>query len=278
MHLLCDYLNQLGYEAYMYYIPSNNPDPLYPLPNVKVASSIQDSPHNLLILPEIYSIKQICHSLPKITLAIWWLSYTNAALFNTLQENTSSTFSCIHFFHSYFEYVNVTPLLPTQCMWFYLSDWVDFEEPTTTQERLPAVAYNYAKDRTTPYYCNLLKIPTVPIKDMTPTQVRETLSTVMIYADLGFHPGKDKLPREAAMCNCVVVTNKAGAAAYEEVIPISEKVTHDDDLILLLPQILANYPLFLEKQNRYRIRTKSEKEIFQKQVSQTWKQLQEILS
>ena len=113
---------------------------------------------------------------------------------------------------------------------------------------------------------------------MTPTQVRETLSTVMIYADLGFHPGKDKLPREAAMCNCVVVTNKAGAAAYEEVIPISEKVTHDDDLILLLPQILANYPLFLEKQNRYRIRTKSEKEIFQKQVSQTWKQLQEILS
>ena len=283
MHQLCNLLNEMGCEAYLYYIPNSNPIPLYPLPHIKLATSIPDDPKNILIIPEIYSVKQIQHSLPNTTIIVWWLSYTNAALFNTLQENTHLSSPSIHFFHSYFEYANIRPFLPPRTMWFYLSDFVDIPSLNPPQqelnlERENAVAYNHAKDKITPYYCSLLNIPAIPIKDMSPLQVVQTLSRVKIYADLGFHPGKDRLPREAALCNCVVVTNKAGAAAYQEDLPIQEKITHEEDLLLLLPQILSNYPLFLQKQEPYRTKIKNEKEIFHRQVSQIWNQLYGIIS
>jgi hypothetical protein len=170
-------------------------------------------------------------------------------------------------------------------MWFYLSDYIDFPtppEPSTNpfEETLKEdlVAYNHAKDKITPYYCSLLNIPTLPIKDMSPYQVSQALQRVKVYIDLGYHPGKDRLPREAAIHNAVIITNKAGAAAYQEVVPIQEKITHEDDLLLLLPEVLANYPLFLKKQDPYRAKIKNEKEIFQRQVQQTWETLHGLLS
>jgi hypothetical protein len=38
--------------------------------------------------------------------------------------------------------------------------------------------------------------------------------------DFGPHPGMDRLPREAAMADCIVITNREGAAFYKEDIPI----------------------------------------------------------
>ena len=34
--------------------------------------------------------------------------------------------------------------------------------------------------------------------------------------DLGHHPGKDRLPREAALAGCVTVVGRAGAAVFAD--------------------------------------------------------------
>jgi hypothetical protein len=53
-------------------------------------------------------------------------------------------------------------------------------------------------------------------------QVKTMLHRAKIYLDFGPHPGMDRLPREAALANCIVITNREGAAGFENDVPIPE--------------------------------------------------------
>lgn len=55
---------------------------------------------------------------------------------------------------------------------------------------------------------------------MTTQQIIKILDESMVYIDFGNHPGKDRIPREAALRNCIVMTNKSGSAANDIDIPI----------------------------------------------------------
>ena len=48
------------------------------------------------------------------------------------------------------------------------------------------------------------------LKGLTPEQMREVMLQSKVYIDFGNHPGKDRIPREAATCGCCVLTNKNG--------------------------------------------------------------------
>ena len=45
----------------------------------------------------------------------------------------------------------------------------------------------------------------VAIEGMTPAQTKSLMRTSKLYIDFGDHPGKDRLPREAAICGCCIV-------------------------------------------------------------------------
>jgi hypothetical protein len=55
---------------------------------------------------------------------------------------------------------------------------------------------------------------------MTDEEVTSLLRRSRAYVDFGPHPGMDRLPREAALAGCVVITNREGAAAYDEDLPL----------------------------------------------------------
>lgn len=57
-------------------------------------------------------------------------------------------------------------------------------------------------------------------KRLSPAQVTQLLHRAKVYMDFGPHPGMDRLPREAAMADCIVITNREGAAFYKEDVPI----------------------------------------------------------
>lgn len=82
-------------------------------------------------------------------------------------------------------------------------------------------------------------------KRISPTEVKARLQRAKIYIDFGHHPGMDRLPREAAMMNCVVITNKCGSAGLYEDVPIPENYkvdSFDVDLIHnMLVECLENY-------------------------------------
>jgi hypothetical protein len=54
----------------------------------------------------------------------------------------------------------------------------------------------------------------VAIHDMTKAQVRDTLFGARLYIDFGGHPGKDRVPREAAVAGAIVLLRAAGAANH----------------------------------------------------------------
>jgi hypothetical protein len=58
---------------------------------------------------------------------------------------------------------------------------------------------------------------------LTPEEVTALLLRAKIYIDFGPHPGMDRLPREAALCGCVVVMHREGAAQYQEDVPLKDK-------------------------------------------------------
>lgn len=55
---------------------------------------------------------------------------------------------------------------------------------------------------------------------LSPEEVSSLLSRAKLYVDFGPHPGMDRLPREAALAGCLVITNAEGAAGYEEDVPV----------------------------------------------------------
>ena len=63
---------------------------------------------------------------------------------------------------------------------------------------------------------------------MKPDQIAMLMCRAKVYIDFGSHPGKDRIPREAAVCGCCIITNREGSAAYAEDVGIPEKYKISD--------------------------------------------------
>jgi hypothetical protein len=63
--------------------------------------------------------------------------------------------------------------------------------------------------------------------------MRNTLARSKVYLDFGHHPGKDRIPREAAISGCCVLTNREGAAGNDRDIPIPDTYKFSDPLTQL---------------------------------------------
>ena len=53
-----------------------------------------------------------------------------------------------------------------------------------------------------------------PIRGMTRSEVIDTMRHSKLYVDFGEFPGRERMPREAVLCGCCLITSKVGAAAY----------------------------------------------------------------
>lgn len=67
-----------------------------------------------------------------------------------------------------------------------------------------------------------------PIEKMTPEQVQELLARAKVYIDFGNHPGKDRIPREAAISGYVVITGRRGSAGNDIDINIPAEFKFDE--------------------------------------------------
>jgi len=112
----------------------------------------------------------------------------------------------------------------------YLSDYLgsDFfvEAPSLTIEnKAKRVLYNPKKgiEFTQKLIAAGADIEFVAIQNMTPQQVFDLMRSSVMYIDFGEHPGKDRIPREAAISGCCIITGKNGSAAFQEDVPILER-------------------------------------------------------
>lgn len=112
----------------------------------------------------------------------------------------------------------------------------------------------------------------IPIIGLSPQEVTTLLSFSKIYIDFGNHPGKDRIPREAAIRGCAVITNKRGSAAYFEDVAIKEKYKFQnpqetlDDIKKLIGIIFDEFETIYNDFEDYRSRIRNEKDEFYSDV------------
>ena len=63
----------------------------------------------------------------------------------------------------------------------------------------------------------------VPIKDMNHKQVIDVLQKAKVYMDIGYFPGPERMPREAVMQYCNIVTSNLGSAKNSIDVPIPQQ-------------------------------------------------------
>ena len=82
---------------------------------------------------------------------------------------------------------------------------------------------------------------------MSRDEVISLLSRAKVYIDFGNHPGKDRIPREAAVLGVCVITNLRGSAgdAKDLPIPIKYKFNETEEniprILSLIEDCLNNY-------------------------------------
>lgn len=285
LHQFSRCLSDNGIENYMVYPNANGiqcpTPPTFVKYGVKYVTRYIDSSDSVLVLTEtqLHLAKECRNG----TAMIWWLSVDNyfLAYQNRITEDNIDIFrlkdrkNLIHFVQSYYAKDFVNHYFTTDNCHF-LMDYINDDivnwalSHKDSYERRDICLYNPKKGY------NILEpvinacrkdITWIPLTNMTPTEMADTMCKAKLYVDFGAHPGKDRIPREAATCGCCVLTNRKGSAAYQNdvKIPAEYKIENPGDINAVLKQIydlVDNYDDRITEYAPYRETILHEKEAF----------------
>jgi hypothetical protein len=303
LHQLVFQLNEIGRNAYIAYYTEgvydkNNPTPTEFKKYVKhtcTVSEIEDFKENVIVFPEVCIGKQ--RKFKNAQKCVWWLSVDNYnamlgrlnrlkkyGVLSFLKHMWLNDYSShkdiekvdVHLYQSYFAADFLSrKSVKTENM-YYLSDYINdiYMNGFKKTNRENIVIYNPKKG--IEFSQKLIQaapdIQWVPIQNMTNQQVRELMQKAKVYIDFGNHPGKDRIPREAAMSGCCVITNRRGSAAYEQDVPIKSCYKFDDiddninSIITKTREALDNYEILINEFEGYKVFISNEKEKFEEDV------------
>lgn len=113
----------------------------------------------------------------------------------------------------------------------------------------------------------------IPLQGYSPTEMAELMCRAKLYIDFGGHPGKDRIPREAAVCSCCVITNREGSTRNDIDIPIPDKYKLKDTndfrhALDCVYDIIDHYDERIGDFSAYRERILGEKKQFGQEVDQ----------
>lgn len=246
MHQLVDALRGLGHEARIVYFPFDRqfarPDAYagYDAPQ----GAPTDRPSTLVILPE--NKIHFARDFTSAQIAVWWLSVDNylGAKHESRASDVQRLFKAVvkrrhvpmramrgyrHFVQSHYAADFLARHgLRSEFLMDYLGD--AHTNVGGRAGRRDIVVYNPNKGRRR---IEMLRrdnpgIAFEPIANLSSDGVARLLGDAKIYADFGHHPGKDRMPREAAMAGCCVITGRRGSAAFSGDVPIPERYKLDD--------------------------------------------------
>jgi hypothetical protein len=204
-------------------------------------------PDTILVLPEVLTQLATTRD-ARYQRALWWLSVDNAILQNpalldaAYRQNAFADTDLVHFHQS--DYARSFLQANGAARYHALSDYTD---PDFIQRSLIAAENPPISDRanTICFFPNkgaelasrfaekrdLLprNVEFLPIRDMTKAEVRDALFNARLFIDFGGQPGKDRVPREAAIAGAVVLLHAAGAAKFYPDHPLSAEYLFTED-------------------------------------------------
>lgn len=130
------------------------------------------------------------------------------------------------------------------------------------------------------------EIKWIPLQGMSRVQLIDIIKKAKVYIDFGFHPGKDRLPRECAMNGCCVITGYRGSAGFFEDVMLTREYKFKDSLkeipaiVEKIKWIFDNYTDAVNDFAMYRQAISEEGKEFETQVAKLfgYYSLQTVLS
>lgn len=308
LHQLVDSLRRQNQPAFLVPIPGTESAPRaerYDQYDAPEASAAGDTPGDIVVVPETQAL--LLKPLRKARGYVWWLSIDYAPRFVIERDRTSllpiertrnTRFPLLqvrtakralrglvtgedrvlrgsgHLAQSHYAWNHVFAHIGR--VGSILSDYTPVAplDAVTIAGRIPRVAYNPAKSR--PIMAEFARrwpgIELLPLENMTGEEVAAALATSLVYLDLGAHPGKDRMPREAAAMGSVVLVANRGAAANGVDVPIppAHKIDVGPDIVQnakrALDRVFADPAAALAAQADYRARIPRERDVFDAEV------------
>lgn len=326
-------LHQLGYilknnlkkNIQIFYYPNTDQNPVhknYEKYSLDFTDIIEDSPENLIIIPEYFNFLLKTLDYKKIKKVIWWLSIDNYigsrfrfANNKFLRSLYKIPFNLINFFNYFtnflfgiltieeylkflYSFKNFNKHKEIEQAHFhvvqsnyaynylkkrfdlieYLSDFLRDDifnvKFSSLQKKENIICYNPQKSN---QFMNLLIKKTnfkfIPLINLDNEKIVNTLLKSKIYIDIGSHPGKDRLPREAAILGNCILTNLKGSAANSEDISIpnnfkfKENISNLNKIENTINLIFNDYENEYKKFDLYVEKILKEKETFIKEVN-----------
>lgn len=299
LHQLGAQLIKQGFCAFMYYY--NTPDSVdvvhknyekYAVPHV---SKLENSSKHIMVLPETHLGPLFSLHFNNIRKIIWWLSVVN---YYITQKHTTDKYRSKRFFklQSFFGRFPIASLARLKreknvmhiCHSYYsqvhlqangiksmgrISDYMNsafFNMVDEDVKKENLILYNPKKNDE--FLDSIISqtstLNWLAIKDMTPAEVAYKMNKAKLYVDFGYHPGKERMPREACIMRCCMIIGRNGSAAFKQDMPIPEEYRFekkDEDIPEILNQInncLENYDTVKDDFGPYRSALYREEEEF----------------
>ncbi len=260
LHQLAYYLISEGFTAQMAYYGSGETrvHPRYVQYSIPCCtiSEIIDSKQNILISPE--SVTHFLSHFLHIRKAIWWLSvgfYRSSIrdlnwlrlLTDFLQGKTERlkeklprrnrvyrfdndsvlNFTASHYAYDFVQKRGGTPSFLIEPLGIEFIQRVINSEPAdlSGSNRKNQILYNPVK-KSTAMTKLMKKFPHhvyIPLTGLTAEQLTNLMNESKLYVDFGKFPGPERLPKEAAVCGCCILTGTRGASAFHGDVPIPQQ-------------------------------------------------------
>lgn len=257
---------------------------------------LKDVKENVIIVPEtmLKHVKNIKNAI----VYVWWLSVDNYKV--NLNLDYLKDYGINSFVYEFKKALTIVPISNLKKFKHlvqseyasnflkdkgiksdFLSDYINinFSNTDSKIKKEDIICYNPAKGKNVTkkiidfYSTNESNFSFIPIVKMTQKQVAETLQKAKIYIDFGWHPGKDRIPREARLQDCVIITGKRGSAGNKADVRIPEKYKFNEkesnflkNIDSVIRDVISNFDANLSQQNEYKEVIHGEKELFEKEV------------
>lgn len=302
LHQLCSQLINCNINALMYYVCSNpkrfradNPVhenlTKYHLP---YTLELEDEEQNIVIIPEAFSKYLYCTK--KIRRVLWWLSVDIyiKGLRDLMEKQFSNPLAepMPKFFYFYREGEDIEHWGQSEYVRQFLElngiegstnietpmshTFLSQAEHIDLSQKENIVAFNPKKDTEIAEKI-IAAAPDIDwrrIQDMTPEEVRALLTKMKVYMDFGNFPGRERLPREAALSGCVVITGRRGAAANDIDVNIPDEFKFDTNtldakqVVKKIREVFEDFSAAYESQKAFRDKELNALNVFKAKIAE----------
>lgn len=293
MHYLVHVLTKMGLNAEICYFPADQtfetPE-AYRAFDVKVAR-YEDVAGNLIIFPETFPMDalQVKHA----QAAIWWLSvnhftgYKNESAardrFNYVKliakglrpfRGARSLGRILHFSQSHYSSLWLAAAgLSSHEMYEPINQvYLEQASGVSCENRGNQILYNPSKGKkiVDALIGRYPEFKFIALQKMSRDELIALYRSSKVYIDFGHHPGRDRIPREAAVLGCCLITGRKGSAANAVDVPIDDGYKMDTDSAgfvdafgALVQSVFQDFPRHYAAQQQYRQRIVGEPAYFE---------------